>query len=251
MAARREIVTIRRQKPRQRGRRPHITDIRSDVASIRGDTGALLDASIRKFITPPLDAVGRGLARIGVSANQMTLGGFVVGLLAVPALAFEAYTLALAFVLLNRLSDGLDGALARARGATDFGGFLDIACDFLFYAAVPFGFALADPAANALPAAFLLLTFVGTGSSFLTYAVLAAKHGIETTARGPKALYYLGGLTEGTETIAAFVLFCLLPDSFPILAFGFGALCCVTTLSRFLEAKRSFHGRTAPGSENP
>ena len=203
----------------------------------------MLDAAIRKVITPPLDVLGRGLAKLGVTANQATLGGFAIGLCAVPALAFQMYEVALALIIANRLSDGLDGAIARARGATDYGGFLDIACDFIFYAAVPFGFLLADPATNAIPAAFLMLTFVGTGSSFLTFAVFAAKHGVETQVRGPKAFYYLGGLTEGTETIAAFVAFCLMPTDFWWLAYSFGALCIVTTLMRFLEARRTFPGR--------
>ncbi|WP_435891264.1 CDP-alcohol phosphatidyltransferase family protein, partial [Klebsiella pneumoniae] len=54
-------------------------------------------------------------------------------------LALAACALGAAVCLL----DGLDGALARRRGLTDAGGFLDIALDFLFYALVPFGFILA------------------------------------------------------------------------------------------------------------
>ena len=122
---------------------------------------------------------------------------------------------------------------------TDLGGFLDIVLDFIFYSGIVFGFALADPARNALPAAFLIMAFVGTGSSFLAYAVMAAKQRLATSERGPKSLYYLGGLTEGTETIFVFVLFCLFPDSFPLLAVGFGALCWLTTASRVATAWRT------------
>jgi hypothetical protein len=60
---------------------------------------------------------------------------------------------------------------------TDRGAFLDITLDFLFYASIPLAFALADPAANALPAAVLLAAFIGTGSSFLAFAVLAERRG--------------------------------------------------------------------------
>jgi phosphatidylglycerophosphate synthase len=199
----------------------------------------MLDAAVRRVIDPPLDRIGRRLAAADVSANAVTLGGFAVGLLAVPALALQWYGAALALILLNRLADGVDGAIARHTKLTDFGGYLDIACDFIFYAAVVFGFALADPA-NALPAAFLILAFVGTGTSFLAYAVMAAKRGMTTAAQGRKSLYYLGGLTEGTETVAVFVAFCLFPAAFAWLAYGFGALCWLTTVSRMLAARSAF-----------
>lgn len=195
---------------------------------------------MRRWIDPPLDRLGRRVAKVGLNANQVTLGGFVLGLMTVPLLAAGEMSAALVFVLLNRLCDGLDGAIARRRGASDFGGYLDIVCDFLFYAAVPFGFALADPAANALPAAFLIFSFVATGSSFLAYAVFAAKRGITTAARGSKGLYYLGGLTEGTETILLFVAICLWPAAFPWAAWIFGGLCWLTAASRIAEAWRSF-----------
>ena len=199
----------------------------------------MLDAPLRRVIDPPLDAAGRRLAAAGVGADAVTLAGFAVGLLAIPLLARESYGVALAAIAANRLADGLDGAVARRRGPTDLGGYLDIVCDFLFYAGVVFGFALARPE-NALPAAFLVFSFVGTGSSFLAFAILAAKRGLASTARGRKSFYYLGGLTEGGETIVLFVALCLLPDAFPPLAWGFGALCWVTTVSRMLGAAASF-----------
>jgi phosphatidylglycerophosphate synthase len=202
----------------------------------------MLDARLRPWIDPVLDRVGRPLAATGLRANHVTLLGFVVGLGAVPALAAGACVLALALILASRLLDGIDGAVARASASTDFGGFLDIVCDFVFYAAVPLGFALADPA-NALPALFLVVSFMGTGASFLAYAVLAAKRGISTELGGQKAFYYLGGLTEGFETIACFTLMCLFPRAFPLIAWIFGAMCWITTASRVLAARAAFGER--------
>lgn len=199
----------------------------------------MLDAYMRRIVDPPLDRIGRRLATAGISANAVTVGGFAVGLLAIPCLAVEWYGAALAAILVNRLADGLDGAVARHATLTDFGGYLDIVCDFTVYAGVAFGFALARPE-NAVPAAFLILSFVGTGTSFLAFAILAAKRGRESEARGRKSLYYLGGLTEGTETIAAFVAFCLFPGAFALLAYAFGALCWLTTATRVATAYRSF-----------
>jgi phosphatidylglycerophosphate synthase len=196
----------------------------------------VLDARLRRLIDPPLDRLSVPLVARGLSANAITVAGFALGLCAAVAIAGRAWLLGLTLLLLNRLCDGLDGAVARQRGVTDLGGFLDIVLDFLIYAAVPFAFALADPAANALPGAFLIFSFMGTGSSFLAYAIMAAKRGIATELRGRKSLYYLGGLTEGTETIVAFVLACLWPAWFPLIAWTFGTLCWLTTATRIVAA---------------
>jgi phosphatidylglycerophosphate synthase len=198
----------------------------------------MLDGALRRFIDPPLDAVARYMAKAGVSANGMTLAGFALGIGAVPLLASGAYGWALLAISANRIADGLDGAIARRNGLSDLGGYLDIVCDFIFYGAVVFGFVLAAPE-NRLPGAFLLLAFIGTGSSFLAFAALAARRGLETITRGSKSLYYLGGLTEGSETIAFFLLCCLFPRAFGVLAWIFGALCWITTAGRLLTAWRT------------
>ena len=201
----------------------------------------MLDARFRRWLDPPLDRIGGALARCGLGANAVTAAGFLVGVAAWIALAAAAYPLALALILANRVADGLDGAVARRAGATDLGGYLDIVLDFFFYAGVPFFFAVGRPDA-ALPACVLVFSFVGTGSSFLAFAAVAAKRGLTTEARGRKSIYYLGGLTEGAETIALFVLVCLLPGYFGVLAWVFGSLCWVTTAARVAAAVRAFRG---------
>lgn len=195
----------------------------------------MLDARARRFIDPPLDRLGAALAARGVSANALTLVGLALGLLSASVIALGAPGWALLPLLASRLLDGLDGSVARATRPTDFGGYLDIWCDFVFYGAVPFAFALLDPA-NALPAAFLLLAFYVNGSSFLGLAIPAARRGIDTAARGRKSFLYSAGLMEGTETIAFFVLLCLLPAQFPWIASLFGALCLYTAIARVLHA---------------
>jgi phosphatidylglycerophosphate synthase len=200
----------------------------------------VLDAVARRLIDPPLNSAARLLVRAGVGPNILTLSGFFVGIAAVPLLAYELYSAALAAIALNRLADGLDGPVARVGGhASDAGGFLDIVCDFVFYSAVIFGFALGRPD-TALAAAFLIFSFVGTGCSFLAYAVVAAKRGLTTSLRGEKSLYYLGGLTEGTETVVLLIAICLFPDAFVWIAIGFGVACWITTAARILAGWRSF-----------
>jgi phosphatidylglycerophosphate synthase len=197
----------------------------------------MLDTAVRPLIDPLLARLADRFVRADISANTVTLVGFSVGLLAVPALAAEWYAVALVFILANRLADGIDGAIARRVGATDLGGYLDILCDFIFYAAVPFGFALAAPE-NGAAAAFLIFSFVGTGSSFLAYAALAAKHDGKIAPQPRRSIYYLGGLTEGTETILCFAVLCLFPGSFAEIAYLFGALCWTTTGFRAAMAWR-------------
>ncbi|OBT17220.1 hypothetical protein A9264_00115 [Vibrio sp. UCD-FRSSP16_10] len=192
----------------------------------------MLDSISIKVIRWPLAQGAALLDRLGITANQTTVFGFVVGCFAFPLLCLEQYTAALVLIALNRICDGLDGALARRQGITDAGGFLDISLDFLFYSMVPFGFVLANPDLNAIAGAFLIFSFIGTGSSFLAFAVMAGKKGIENPVYQHKSLYYMSGLTEGTETIACFVLMCLFPHYFSQLAYVFGAMCWFTTATR-------------------
>ncbi|VTM14840.1 Inner membrane protein YnjF [Raoultella terrigena] len=192
----------------------------------------MLDRHLHPRLKPLLNACAARLDRPGISADGVTLLGFAVGVLALPLLAAGWYYAALAAIVVNRLLDGLDGALARRRGLSDAGGFLDIALDFLFYALVPFGFILADPLQNAVAGGWLLFAFIGTGSSFLAFAALAAKHQIDNPGYAHKSFYYIGGLTEGTETILLFVLCCLFPAHFVWLAWVFGGLCWLTTATR-------------------
>ncbi len=198
----------------------------------------MFDRALRPLVDPPLERLAAVAVSVGIGANAVTLAGFAVGMLALPALAAEAYGPALILIILNRIADGLDGAIARRVGPSAAGGFLDIALDFIFYAAVPLGFALARPE-NAVAAAFLVFAFVGTGSSFLAYAAVMAGRAGRAAAAPGKAIAYLGGLTEGSETILCFALICLFPTAFVPLAYGFGALCCITTLFRLVAGWQS------------
>lgn len=199
---------------------------------------------IDAYLLPPLrrllDRPARALVSRGVKADQITLVGYGIGMLALPALWCGWFAVALGLIVVNRISDGLDGIVARMTAPTDRGAFLDIALDFFFYATVPLGFALADPAQNALAAAVLITAFVGTGSSFLAFAVIAAKRTMKAEDYPTKGIYYLGGLTEGTETIGLFVLLCLWPAGFAPLALIFAAACFVTTALRWSQGWRAF-----------
>ena len=199
----------------------------------------MLDRTARRLIDPPLNRLGRGMADRGWTANGVTLLGLGLGLLAALVIAWGAPFLALIPLLASRVADGLDGAVARATTRTDFGGYLDIACDFAFYGAIPLAFVFYDDD-NGLAAAFVLTSFYVNGTSFLGYAILAERRGITTQAQGIKSLYYSNGLLEGTETIVFFVLLCLFPSAFAPLSWGFGTLCFLTAILRIHGASKLF-----------
>jgi phosphatidylglycerophosphate synthase len=201
----------------------------------------MLDGLMRGMIDAPLNSGGRWLAARGASANAVTLAGLAVGVLSAVLVGLGYAGLIVVVPLLaSRVADGLDGAVARAQGKTDFGGYLDIVCDFAFYAAIPLAFVLRDPAVNGVAGAFLLATFYVNAATFLGYAILAAKRGMETTSRGEKSLYFTAGLLEGTETILFFVLIVVVPDWFVPLAWVFGGLCLVTAASRVILSRQVF-----------
>ena len=200
----------------------------------------MFDAQLRPLIDRLLNPIGRGLVTLGVTANQVTMIGAAFGLIAAGCVAAGLFYPALWFVIANRVIDGLDGAVARASRSSDFGGYLDIVSDFIFYSAIPLAFAVARPE-TALAAAFLIFSFIGTATSFLGFAILAEKHQVTTQIRGKKAFYYLGGLTEGTETILLFLAMLVWPDYFSLMAIIFGILCWVTTGTRIYAAYRQFN----------
>ena len=200
----------------------------------------MLDRQASALIRPAIDGLARVLVRAGVSANALTFTGLAVGWLAATAIALRAPLAGAVLILVSRLFDGLDGAVARQMTPTDRGGFLDISLDFLFYPAIPLAFAIADPARNALPAAVLLAAFVGTGTSFLAFAVIAAKRGLTNAAVPNKSFYFLGGLTEATETLAFFIAMCLWPAQFALLAGVFAAMCAVTITTRVYWGWQAF-----------
>ena len=198
----------------------------------------MLDRFAFALLAPSLDRGAQVLAHRRVHADQVTVTGFLLGAGGAAAIAQHAYLPGLALLLVSRVCDGLDGALARRTRTTERGAFLDIALDFMFYAMVPLAFAITEPAANALAAAVLLAAFVGTGSTFLAFAAVAAQRGIKNVAYPTKGIYYLGGLTEATETMVCFTAMCIWPEWFAGFAYMFAVLCALTIVTRLLAGWR-------------
>jgi len=209
----------------------------------------MIDRQTTALIRPALERLARRLVRRRIGADALTFAGLALGWAAAAAIVLHAFWLGAALILVSRLLDGLDGAVARATTPTDRGGFLDISLDFLFYPAIPLAFAVADPAANALAAAVLLAAFVGTGTCFLAFATIAAKRGLTSVDYPDKSFYFLGGLTEATETLAFFIAMCAWPQHFATLAFLFAAMCAVTIATRIYWGWQAFRPDIDKGIE--
>ena len=209
----------------------------------------MIDRQTTALIRPVLDGLAHRLARYGIGADALTFTGLAVGWAAAGAIALQSFWLGAALIVVSRLFDGVDGAVARATTPTDRGGFLDICLDFLFYPAIPLAFAITNPADNALPAAVLLAAFVGTGTCFLAFATIAAKRGLMSVDYPDKSFYFLGGLTEATETLAFFIAMCAWPQHFAKLAFLFAAMCAVTIATRIFWGWRAFQPDLGQGAE--
>ena len=197
----------------------------------------MIDDVLRRRFKTPVDETGIWLARRGVSAEHLTLAGFAIGLAGCIAVAVELYGLALFCLLLNRLADLLDGAVARATRVTDFGGFLDILLDLLIYSGFVLAFAIGRPE-NALPAAVLIYTFLATGASFLAAANIAAKRGITREPPERKSFFYKAAIVEGVETTLYLVVICLVPDHFAVVTYVFTAICWISVVGHFIWARQ-------------
>ncbi|MBE6452070.1 MAG: CDP-alcohol phosphatidyltransferase family protein [Alphaproteobacteria bacterium] len=187
-----------------------------------------------------INVLASKFAKAGISANTISYCGFVLGLMAINCLANNYFGWALLFILLNRLGDALDGAVAKIKGKTDFGVFLDASLDYIFYAGVILGFALSNPEQNALSATFLLFGFATSACVMLAFAVIAYSKGNSDKKMLNESPFYLGGLAQGAETLTAFVLMCLVPNWFVPVALILGCWCLIKALVLISSAYYKF-----------
>lgn len=199
----------------------------------------ICNTSCKKFssvIYDKIQKLAKLIAKLGISANVITITGFVVGLLAINFLAIESYGWALICILLNRFCDILDGAVAKASKVTEFGVFLDACLDYMFYAGVIFGFALANPEQNAIAASFLMFGFIASASALLSYGVIAYKNKTQSKPDINESPFYLGGIAQGFETFTTLVVLCIIPNLFMPLAIILGVFCFIKAVSVIISA---------------
>lgn len=204
----------------------------------------MLDRQVRAVLGPGLDRVAVALSRRGVTPNALTAIGFALGIGSAVAAGARWWWLALVLWLTSRLADGLDGPVARLRGSSDLGGYLDIVADFAVYGAFAAGVAVAVPEARVAGLALLVAYYVN-GTAFLAYSSIAERR--QQRGTDGRSLNFVGGLAEGTETIAVHGLFCLVPAVAPdvettfvtSLAWLWTAVVGITALQRVAFARRA------------
>ena len=196
----------------------------------------MLDDAVRRRLGPRLEPVAAALDRRGVTPGSITAGGLLVGVAACVAAALAVWVAALVLWLINRSLDGLDGTLARRRGATDLGGMLDFLADFVVYGGFVVGVAIAEPGAR-VACCVLLAAYLLNNVALLSFAALVEKRRLQFGDE--RSLRFTAGLTEGTETILAYCAFCLLPAHAATIAWVFAAMVMITVLQRVELARRT------------
>ena len=193
----------------------------------------MFDRQIQKYTQKPLRYVSKFFLKF-ISPNQMTLIGFSLGVLMCISIVIDQYFTAIIFLFLNRLSDGLDGTMARLQTPTPLGGYLDIVLDFLIYGGFVLSFGITEQN-NTLLSMILLFCYIGTGSTFLAKAaILPSLNNQSLNEEMPKSFHYAVGLVEGTETIVFMVLCLLFPNLFIYLSSIFIILCLITIVFRII-----------------
>lgn len=210
----------------------------------------MFDRQLRRAMSPALERAGTLLARAGARPGALTGTGFLLGAGACAAAAERAWSAALALWLANRLFDGLDGPVARARGSTEIGGFLDIVSDFAVYGGFVAGVAIGVPSAR-LACVVLLFTYYVSGTAFLALSSLLERRQAAAETSDRRSLRFVGGLAEGAETIVVYALFCLLPGSAAVIAWSFAVAVGVTALQRVYLGTRLLGRGSQPASVVP
>lgn len=197
----------------------------------------MFDGQINKTLKPLLDFLAIKLSQFNIQPNVVTLTGFCFGLCCFYFIVKEMFIYASIFLFLNRFCDGLDGALARLVGQTDIGAFYDIISDFLFYSLYPISFIFLD-VENAYSICFLLLSFVATQTTFLASAWIVEKNKLLISKNQKKSFFYIGGITEGFETIICFIMMLLFYEYINYISYIFGILCWITFITRVVNIRK-------------
>ncbi len=173
----------------------------------------MLDTIARPLKNRLLQPIASRLAD-RVHPGVITLASALFGILAAVAVAEGRFDAGLLAWTVNRILDGLDGAVAREGGRqSDFGGYVDILADFMVYGAIPIGVAIHFATAESwLATSVMLATFYVNSASWMYLSALLEKRsagvgktGEETSIAMPDAL------VGGTETLLLFTSFLVLP----------------------------------------
>jgi len=93
-------------------------------------SGSFVSPELRGRVRAMAEPIGRGMARVGLSPNALTLIGFGIAVLAAIAAGAQAWLLAGILVIFGGVFDMFDGLVARATGkVSKAGAFMDSTFD--------------------------------------------------------------------------------------------------------------------------
>jgi phosphatidylglycerophosphate synthase len=191
----------------------------------------MFDLQLRLILDRPMSALARVLVPLGIRADWVTVAGLVTAFVAMILVGRGLYLAGLAAILINRVLDGLDGAVARQTTPTELGAYLDAVFDTLFFASIPFAFALADPE-RAIAASFLIFGSMSAGASAWIFMAF--------TQRGESAAMPIASIVESLVMVLGFIVACILPARFSIVAYLLGFATFVVAGIRIAAAVNTF-----------
>ena len=194
----------------------------------------MLDTNVRGKVQPLFDHVAKFFIARKVSANQVTILAFVIGLIPGVLLCFTDMSVVPVLILwLSGLLDAVDGTIARlTKSSSLFGTIMDITFDRIVEIGLIVGLLYRHLSLAPLFVA-LACSIIISMTIFLTVAAASEK-------ASEKSFYYQPGLAERTEGFLMFSLIILLPKFAGILIIVFTLMIIFTALQRFIEAYRYF-----------
>ncbi len=177
-----------------------------------------------------------------INPDIITLAAFTAGIACASAALTGSLKAALLLWILNRILDGLDGAVARRyKKQSDEGAYLDIMTDFTVYAAIPLALAWQYNSVLLWKAtAFLLGTFYINAVSWMYLSALLEKKKKQSDNRLFTSVEMPSGIVEGTETIIFYSLFFILPAYLVWIFSIMAILTFITVIQRLFFALRNF-----------
>lgn len=199
----------------------------------------MISDQLRKWFRCIVEPIARGLHRLGVTPNALTVMGFLLHFVNAWLLATGRFPLAGILILAFSALDAFDGTLARLSGqATRFGAFLDSVLDRCSEAVIFFG---------------LLVYFARTGRHeelYLTYAAIIGSQLVSYTrarAEGLGLSCQVGWFSR-VERILALSLGLIVGWVRPVL-WLLAILTNLTALQRMLHVHKLTSSAAAPSVE--
>lgn len=193
----------------------------------------MLDTYGRSFVQPSIQTTAKFLLNKGLSANQVTVIAFIVGVSASILIYFGMPVLGVVVLWISGFLDAVDGSMARqSKTTSSWGTVLDVTFDRIVETGILIALALRHPDPKILFLFLILaISIIFTMTIFLTVGAVSDK-------KSMKSFYYQPGLAERTEGFILFSLLALFQSQLVFWTIVFIIVEIITGLQRLLEARR-------------